>query len=746
MRFLIFTLIVFALLWSGIMATTTSVLMQSLSLVVLSASCILTAIHSMYSRGKLFPGIALKPFLVTLCCAIYFLTRALLSEAIDLGIGDSFLILSGFLIYLLTCYWGKDRLYYRMMIGAVMLLALLNVLNFVPSIGALRDELIPFSKGSSETGLFNHRNFMSHYLMMVVLLLLSIFIIYRKNKVINYLCLVMAIVGIYAIYMVKARAGYVGLVSGLAVLSFFIYDYYLKNKSSGIVGKLAKVSLLLCVLCFIGKIGNDIYHERSNSNVKASEIGDRLHYFSQAIDQVPDALFLGSGSMSYSYKCYWYWGNLPLDYMDHMWVHNEFLQALADYGLIGLLLMITMLFSHLWNAVRCSLASELPSSHSTDHSFYLRVAGLCMIIASTIDMMGSFSAHAFPNIMLMAIACAWMTFKNEGNQNTNDLSSSDLVSRSSMKYGTLVAFTLFGSASLLIAMPQLRAAMVFSKYEIYDESANWSAKDSIQSKWLPALEEVVAVTPSYLRHQRLSGLYLEYAVIGNEEDSQRAIKNALIHSQKAIVRHPHDPVSIANHAYCLFKLKQYKDADSWYEILQKRTVNRQKYFQSSVKRAHNLCYLAQEQSDKGQTEEARKSYATAFESCINSKFRNDQFSRSIITMTLSARTNFLIKNKFYDELDQMYEDFEGDISVHHVMCLYKDLVFTSALAYTHYADLKFSQRKPELALKWYFKAYHIINHSIPDKKNLTQEVINRTIKYLESKTQFLSEAKIVPAK
>ena len=185
MHIIISILAAFAILWTGIFGTMTSVLMQSLSMVVLSVCCFLTALHSFYSKDRLFPTIALRPFIFTILSAAYFLARAFQSDAIDLGVKDSFLVLSGLMIYLLTCYWGRDREIYRFIIGAVIILALLNFLNFIPYFEHLRDEIIPFAKGDSVTGLFNHRNFMSHYMMMVVLLFLSIFICCRNNKLLK---------------------------------------------------------------------------------------------------------------------------------------------------------------------------------------------------------------------------------------------------------------------------------------------------------------------------------------------------------------------------------------------------------------------------------------------------------------------------------------------------------------------------------------------------------------------------------
>lgn len=748
MRIIIFLLISFAFLWSGVLGTTTSVLMQSMPLVLLSICCILTSIHSYYSKDRLFSETAIKPLIFTVLSATYFLIRALLSDVIDLGIGDSFLILSGLLLYTLSCYWGRESLYYKLIIGVVILLTILNLLNFIPFFQEFRDDLIPFSKGNEVSGLYNHRNFLSNFLMMNVLLFISVFICYKNNKVFKIFCLLLALIGIFAIYAIKARGAYIGLITGVSVISLFIYDYYLKNKKTGLFIKIGKISVLLFVLGLVGKFGNDIYHERSTSKVKATDLGDRLEYFAMAIDQIPDAFIFGSGSMSYSYKYYLNWGDLGHHHLDHVWVHNEFIQVMTDYGLVGLIFILILLMVHIWNAIKYSLigVGAKSSNDSNNRVNFLRVAGLSMIIGSAFNMLVSFPAHSYSNIMLMALACSWMAFRDSENASGSEAKAYN--NKYIAKYASIAMFFILGSVTLTLALPQLKAAMIFSEYGIYEDNANWSTKKSLDSEWLPALKKVVVVAPTHIRHERLSSLYLERAATKNKlntQDAQDDIKKALEHSGKALERHPYDAVSIANHASSLFQLKQYKEAEKWYELLHRYTASRQKYFQSFVKRAHNLCFLAEEYSKAGLIEEARSAYATAFECCLNSSYNNDRYSRYVIAYLLGSRTDFLIANKFDSELDKMFLEFKGEISRHNILIAYRSQVFTLVRAFIQYADLKFSKRNPELAMKWYIKASKIINKSIPNKEGVTTEVINTTKDYLRRKIKFLTDARITPA-
>ena len=53
-------------------------------------------------------------------------------------------------------------------------LGLMNLLMFIEPLNEWRDSILPFARGNEESGLYNHRNFCSNMIMMVLLVSLSI--------------------------------------------------------------------------------------------------------------------------------------------------------------------------------------------------------------------------------------------------------------------------------------------------------------------------------------------------------------------------------------------------------------------------------------------------------------------------------------------------------------------------------------------------------------------------------------------
>jgi len=61
----------------------------------------------------------------------------------------------------------------------------------------------------------------------------------------------------------------------------------------------------------------------------------RLGYWSMAVEQFVEHPIFGAGSRSYSYECFRYWSpNLDTGEANPEFAHNEYLQLLADYGIV----------------------------------------------------------------------------------------------------------------------------------------------------------------------------------------------------------------------------------------------------------------------------------------------------------------------------------------------------------------------------------------------------------------------------
>ena len=74
----------------------------------------------------------------------------------------------------------------------------------------------------------------------------------------------------------------------------------------------------------------------------------RGSYWPMAIDQISLDPILGSGSRSFSYLCDRFWNpNLRVCSNSPEFVHNEYLQTLADYGAVRLLMILVFVCAHL---------------------------------------------------------------------------------------------------------------------------------------------------------------------------------------------------------------------------------------------------------------------------------------------------------------------------------------------------------------------------------------------------------------
>ena len=90
---------------------------------------------------------------------------------------------------------------------------------------------------------------------------------------------------------------------------------------------------------------------------------------------------------------------------DYRFVHNEYLQAITDYGVIGLLLLLATFFWHIINGF--ILVYNRSAERKTEQLAYV-VAGLSILIGLAVNMLFSFPMHGYVNLMLIVFAATML--------------------------------------------------------------------------------------------------------------------------------------------------------------------------------------------------------------------------------------------------------------------------------------------------------------------------------------------------
>ena len=146
-------------------------------------------------------------------------------------------------------------------------------------------------------------------------------------------------------------------------------------------------------------------------------LNGRAEVWGRAYEQWNESPILGTGARSFEYFERSY-RNMNSDWItwsqidvDAIFAHNEWLQLLADYGLIGLLLGIAVLGIHCWKAmshlIREALTAE-PGRSFADHRGIMVLGALCGMIPFAIHCAADFQMHIGTNAVTAAIVLAIM--------------------------------------------------------------------------------------------------------------------------------------------------------------------------------------------------------------------------------------------------------------------------------------------------------------------------------------------------
>ncbi len=287
----------------------------------------------------------------------YFLWRAWAGGPVALATVDIALVLSGLGVYLGVVASGERGR--RIWIAVVAGLALLNAAI------ALYQQWSPgiyyfWQSRAGEhqmvAGFFGHYNPFAAYLNGSVFFLLS-YVVLGRRLGLRILLALGSVAIVAALVYSGSRGGWLSFVIGGAVWLVFLL-VVLKRQGSRLFGPLALAGVLLMVAGGVTSIEvvRKLTAERQmpqnpdfDTEINLAEAdGGRMAFQQMAFEVFQDEPVLGAGPQAFSYRSLekWdrdalgIWTNLPV------YAHNEYLQVLSDYGLVGFLVVLVLLFSH----------------------------------------------------------------------------------------------------------------------------------------------------------------------------------------------------------------------------------------------------------------------------------------------------------------------------------------------------------------------------------------------------------------
>ena len=347
----------------------------------------------------------------TLLLAGYVFYRAWDSPVPFLARTDLFMTAGALMVYLLTVLYlsgSRPRLWITAGLLAV------GVVHVCVSLIQFREKngfmLFGFLRGDAScraSGLLISGNHLAGYLESVALIALSLSVWSRCRLGTKLLTAYIAGFCYLGVILSGSRGGYLSTIVSLVffgLLSVWVIGIYRRRNFTGFFVGIFAVGLLLLSGTGYLMTHNKFVYERLQRIVQASKDA-RIYNWQATLDQAKLDPVWGTGAGTHLY-----YGRLfrrpPLQ-NDPIHAHGDYLELLAEYGIVGLLLSLTFLLTHLVNGIRGireitvrRLCNALDSARSD--SLALTLGATVAVVALAAHSLVDFNMHIPGNALFFA--------------------------------------------------------------------------------------------------------------------------------------------------------------------------------------------------------------------------------------------------------------------------------------------------------------------------------------------------------
>jgi len=399
--------------------------------------------------------------------AIYILVRNRLSEVEYIARLQFFIMAGCLMVYLMAALVitsPRDR---KMLFYFLIFLALAQL---VPA-------LIQFSQGNHwmplswaqrrdtswrATGFFISPNNFAGYMEVVALMATSFVVWGRGGWLGRMLTGYVALAAAAGVAISGSRGGYLSLTTGFGILSLLSLLAWGKMSN-----KKTKIAVVVAAgLGIIVLAGIWWALQSSAVNERVGQINDpqnmRLLLWAAALKQFGLSPLFGTGGFSYLY-----FGRLfrdPSVQNDPIHVHNDYLQLLADYGIVGMTLFILFLILHLRAGIRSFkiLAGKFSQSEwVTSDRLPLVIGSLSAVAAYMVHSVVDFNMQLPLNALMMALIFGILANPG-GRPSSSSIKDHGYWIRRSLQWG----LPIFGAAVIIYGYPMIRGEFLAEKSRV----------------------------------------------------------------------------------------------------------------------------------------------------------------------------------------------------------------------------------------------------------------------------------------
>ncbi|TAG09534.1 MAG: hypothetical protein EAZ42_06730 [Verrucomicrobia bacterium] len=597
------------------------------------------------------------------------------------------------------------------------------------------------------SGFFAHYNEAANYFIAAAMIIGAASLLGNYSSATRIVFALIAIMGLIALIYTRSRGGILAGAIAIAAFSFFALILGKKKNAKWFAPAVVALPIvvigLVCFLAFGWQSAQAVRMD-DPSTAKLLENDLRLSVSTLLDNQIRlflynivlSCIFLhpwyGGGSHSFSWECNRFWDIEAFNFASHRpeFVHNELLQAITDYGIIGGLLLVILL--GVW-CFTCLIKTFYPRQSSLiTHDDAWRIGGLCALLGMFVQSNFSFVFHSLPGVFSLGCCLAQMLRSN------SSVSQPSQVSYHACKLSLIVC----GAASFicLLAMGVKGTIVCQSLLPLYFK--NFDAI-SISSR-LACYESAIKVWPSHDLHSEKAALLQQIAKSPElAANHPGALESALRQYQFARKLHPYDPASAVNLANLLSYMGQNQAAEAAFEEALNLQGNMEQSYQAGMEYASHLLRKGQNSLSEKSYDEARRSLESSIRLSENAvKNVNmwtfvDQFPLKLVAIYES-----------YGLACEGINDLNAALRSYHLASEIplrpKPLFYRMGVVYGKLGKAAWEKRRSAEALGYFIEAKNHIDAAAELPQGVTPSMKLDYQEYLNDTIRFLKGAKITP--
>ncbi len=584
------------------------------------------------------------------------------------------------------------------------------------------------------TGFYGHYSYGGSFLIAVSLLLGGLAMHSREKLAIRVLLGLLALLAFCAIYFTRSRGAIFGAAGGFGALMILTLIIGKRDGKKWFAPAVIAVPLIAGgIIYLLVSVWMDTQAARNESGGVAGMLDNQIrwHLIGIAIACIQLHPLLGGGARSFSWECFRFWdiGQMGIGSNKPEHVHNELLQTVADYGIIGASLLIVFL-CFIVIACTARVAMEKRSAGSI-HADGWRIGGLAGLAGLFLQSNFEGILRIAPGAILLALCISATCFRKDSASDTSPgrpWLRSSLVSI--LGLAAVVSLAIAGTKGTRIAI------ILWPSYFGTAKAGHETAID--------ALNRAIEILPiQSLIQQRGFSYQRAAAAETSEEVSRTFLSLALADFQKSEALHPYDPTSAVGSANLLSSLKRNTEAENEYSLAIKLQGGMEAAFKSYLSSANHYHGKALAQFDPARPADSLADFQIA------SRHIEKAFADSWMYTKENHILRVLIHQNYGQALDAAGEtkaalaefDFAAQLSYG------ESSHYRAGLLLGRIAVKKWSERRAEDAMFFFMKASQRIaaaGDTLPE--GTTPVKRDEYASYLRDTINYLQGAGITPSK